>query len=700
MPESKRLSFKFELDTASFQRVKSALQELTREASKFAQALQGRGGGGAGGIQPNAQFANLLSGGQVGGQASGAQLQAAAGPKSTITAAIQDNVAAFKNLSQFGGFAMKGLSEAMKKSAQDQQQSIRGLQGALDALVRTYEKLGGPGGGAVADRVAVKMAGVAGKLNAQRQALAALPPTGVDPLPEVPWPGQTQAAAQRSRFAQWLHTPGGAGPDQFFGGAIQGIAPTTMGGLMRMGGTALVGANAIINEGFAGSRMYGNIESQRGNVVAAMNRAMMGGDITYLDALREMNKDSTRRKDLAAQVGRPEGVAMSKMGALWDIGKTAIFSGPALAAAKAGIAVRQVGQGRDIVLPGEDWAHAAAAARGIKTAAGNVIGLGGAGPGASVGEGLTGESQETFLMGMGVSEAERYRQGVVYQQRLVALQGFQGSLGARTQAARIMGLGLSRKRRGGVILDEGQDTFLTEQARLMRMGGYDVGEKLSAVAQSRQLGLGGAYSDEIMRASAGGWGQWGGILAGAAAVGGRVGMTGGALARTALGATANTAAGMQLGQMAFQYDPRGMTSGIGLLAAAQGGADVLGLTGGPGDMLAVQRVQQGLAAGDRLAGGFDPYQQGRNLVSAMQVAPGLSTYGQDYLATGMNFKQQLSAARGDLTETAKAMGISPEMVKAQLAAQGTSVFDRFVDQGGSGPLVPDLLPPPLPSPVP
>jgi hypothetical protein len=673
MPESKSLKFSFVLDEGSFMRVKSALQQLTQEAQKFSKALQG-GMGGGGGIQNSPQFGNLMGGGQVAGQASGARLQAQAGPKNaSITSSIQENVAAFKNLGQFGSQAMKGLGDALKRSVQDQQQSIRGLQGSLEALVRTYEKLGGSGGGAVADRVASKMANVAGRLHSQRQALSDMPSVGGDLMPEVPWPGQDKARpGWAARAAAWIHTPGADGaPPGFFGGAIQGLAPTNVMGMARMGGLAIAGTGAILNEAMGGTRVYGSIEAQRSAGLTALSRQMMGGDISWLQAQRGVMADSGRRHDYQAQAGivapggGPQESRWTK--AAW------MMAGP-------------IGTARNLGQSILEWNGAAEAQAGFSSVIGGVKSLFGMGgpKDVSLTAAMTSEARQNTMADNAMQQIADYQNSQAFLQRRVALEGFQGSLGSRMQAGRIMGLGLNRRKANGVAFNQGNDSYLEEEIRLTEAG-YDMGSKLAAVTQSRQLGLGGAHAGAMMAASAAGWGQWGGVLA-QASYGARAGQTGIGLAQSALGVTSNTAAGMGIGQMAFGFDPRGTVSGAGVLAAIQGGSGLLGFTGGAGDMNAVQRTQQGLAAGQALSSGFDPYQQGRNLISAMQAAPGLSTYGQDYLANGMGFKQLLAAGQGELTSSAKAMGITQGMAKTQLAAMGSSVFERFTDQGGSDPM--------------
>jgi hypothetical protein len=133
------------------------------------------------------------------------------------------------------------------------------------------------------------------------------------------------------------------------------------------------------------------------------------------------------------------------------------------------------------------------------------------------------------------------------------------------------------------------------------------------------------------------------------------------------------------------FDVRGTTTGEGALTAAQAG---MGFTGGAGDFNLAQRAQAGLAFGGRISGGqIDPLQQARNLVNAIGVDPSGGTYAQDYLANGMSLKQQLDMAHtGQLTATARALGINQGMIKSQLGGSMSSVLERFADEGTNNPM--------------
>lgn len=258
--------------------------------------------------------------------------------------------------------------------------------------------------------------------------------------------------------------------------------------------------------------------------------------------------------------------------------------------------------------------------------------------------------------------------------------------GTRLNSARIRGAGFYR----APALDGRDpgrwiDTFTKTSANLTRQG-YSDAELDSAVIQARNMGgrqFARRNAGAIMAANAVGYGGYGNVLAAAERSGGGSNLA----ALTAMGGKIDTAAAIQLGQgvLGSGFDVRGTTRGMGILGAAQGPG--FNFTGGPGDFNQVQQILAGMQLGSSIStGGMDQYQAGRNIISAIGINPSGSTYAQDYLGTGMSLKQMMDAAGGDLTKTAKALGIDSNMAKQQLSGSMSSVMDRFVDQGGSDPM--------------
>lgn len=619
MSAGKELKFSFVLDEASFQRVKRAIQDLTSEMQKFAKAMSPAQGGAIGSIfgganvgRPGSAAATVTQGAGKGG---------GVGPIGQVVSANAD---AFKSLASAGTTSLKGLTDALKRSVNEQLREVRGLQQALDRLGATYNNLGGKGTTAMA--VQNKMVQVAGRLSASRGQLSSLQGMlGPQPelMPEVPYPEQP-GPGMGQRFKNFMYQPPttAGGRAGFFGGAIQGIGPTSAAGIAGMVGMVAGGIMAAIREAQSGARMYGSAETNRWNLVKDDIRAMRGGDISSMVARQMLRTDTERRRDLASETGAL-GTAGAYVGGIFQAGSN-------LVSRKGG---------------------------GIA--------------------GALADPQATMFEAT-QDQVNNYKNSAAFAATQFGLERFNEGFGSRISAGRVLGLGLQSDYTtpAGVRMPA-RDTYLRRQAALHARG-YSIEQQAAAVQQSRQLGMGGGYADEIMGAGAMGWGQWGDIRANAARGGNAD------LALAALGTTRNTAAGMQIGQMAFGFDPRGTTSGIGLMQAIQGGG--FNFTGGVGDMNIAARIQAGMGAGDMMARGFDPYQQGRNLISSIGLGGGLGTYGQDYLGNGMSFKQLMDAASGDISKTGQALGVTSGMARGQLQNMAGSVFERYQDQGENTPM--------------
>ena len=246
----------------------------------------------------------------------------------------------------------------------------------------------------------------------------------------------------------------------------------------------------------------------------------------------------------------------------------------------------------------------------------------------------------------------------------------------RMSSSRIRGAGYYYDAKNKIWIDK----FSGTSANLARQG-YDDSMYDSAIVQSRGFAGTGREAYAVMAANAAGYGGYGDMY-GAAKRSGRVDSAG-----LALGGKINTTAGIQLGSgvLGSGFDIRGTTGGAGILNAAQGPG--FNFTGGAGDFNQVQQIIAAQQLGSSITtGGMDTYQAGRNIIGAIGINPGGTTYAQDYLGTGMSLKQMMDAAGGDITKTAKALGLTPEMMKSQLSGSMGSVMDRFVDQGGSDPM--------------
>lgn len=640
MSAEKTLKFQFGLDETSFNRVKRALDEILAKGKEIAKVLGGVQAPGAG------PSMGLLSGGSVGRAGQGAQT--GGGQQTGMTRLLNDNAAAFKNMANLGSSSFKGLTDVLRNNIRNQEQELTRLQGALDKLGRTYDRLGGQGQKAQAVQQA--MVRVAGRITSgQEQAAgmrdmlgqatggAAIPPppawgvgpSGVEP-PGPPGPGRL------GRFANWFFgrtgaAGGGMGGAGGGGGGIPGMPGVPGGGAIMQAvrsPAGMVAAGASIGYGVTqlfqkGNNLTLDVNAQRGQAVQPAWQAIRRGDYSQIAAMHFIARQSPEARQRILQ----------------SIGSTeADFS--------------------DVV-------------KGFKDLAGGDL------------TGMTAAGMETA----------KYNRMQETLQKVQATMAFQTTFGRgmeyvdQTRSDRMM---LSRAGMGGFHRDPQTGEWnIAGTSRLLQnleASGYTAGEWVGAGQQARQLGFGrrelGGVQSRIMGAGGAGFGQVADVL-GAAARGGGFGNAM-ALTRGALGGGIQTAAGLQLGQSLFGFDPRGTVSGGGALAAIQGG---MGFTGGIEDMNQVARAQLGMQGLDRLAGGFDPYQQGRNIVSAIGAMPGGTTYQQDVLGGKMGMKELLEVASGrGGGPMARAFGIGQQEATAQIGGMTSGLFGRFVEQGGDDPV--------------
>ena len=650
MPAEKTLKFQFVMDQTSFNSVKGALDELIKRAKTLADTLKGvnmpgTGGGGGSGI---------LSGGGVGGPAPAAS--GGGGSRSnTITAALSESAESFKRLATEGGRAMTNLTSGMRQGVGEQVRQLRALQKELKDL----QKSAGEGWGAqaalsgVRGRISDKVSGIresidtihalegGGSRGLRGIAGAALGGVrrGGPLLPDLPYPegGNRFRDMFQTRLGH-LQTPQQGFIDRITGGAgwtgpLGGTGALTPQGVAQwaMGGSAGALALRLGGIGLAG----GAAVLKMGGTV---NNAMMEQMSARGTAVREA-WEKTKRADISDAMVRR------------TIGKMDPES-------RKEIMLAMSSKEQDILrLGGNAW-------EAIKT--GNLARLG-------VSQEETQKYQAQQLILSKVAES-----GAHYTDRGRALEFANESRGQRLQAARVMGL-----RDDPTATDPTKRLAWSNWAGKLMAGNWTQEESMAAMVQTR--GAGGRefsrhFAGTVMSANAGGWGGVQESLL-AATYGGGIKQARG-LVQSALGGGIDTTAGLQLAQSIFGYDPRGVVSGAGVLSAIQGG---YGFTGGADDMARVRQIQGGLGAGERLAAGFDPYQQGRNIMAAIGAMPGSSTYAQDSLAR-TSFKELLELGAGGNTARSRAYGYGQKEAMGQLGGMFSGVFDRWVDQGGDSPL--------------
>jgi len=616
MAESKTLKIGFELQDQQFQKVKTALQQLTAEAERFQKALQGAPGGG----QYSGAF-NLLSGGRVNTGSPQTPKSTPASPTAGISQNILASVDAFKKYAKEGSQALKQVTDAMKAAYREQSSELNKLQDEYAKL--TVEREYALGGDAVKEVEALdkKMASLTAQIakasNASKDMSKA--------IGDISGGGVFKGKGLFDSIG-----PGGATPGSMIQSLFgNGVGPV----LMRGAGMIAGGTYNAVKMGQAWNNTGLDLAAQRGEMINPMLQRAQKGDIT--DAMLMQELKSLSGMDKQDVLRRFQGVDIETLNAI-----------------QGGIGAVK------------DFATGGAA-----------------------GSGLTSAALDNKKMAQMKQAMEALKNTTQYQEG--AGRGFRylnETEGSRMMTSGLIGAGFYERKNaaGQTVLN---DTYTDFATRAMKSG-FMPEEIAAGVAHGRALGgsrFGGQFGGRIASANIGGYAGVGDILA-AGAKRGNVGST-----LAAFGMGADKTAGIHLAQavMGTGFDATGTTNRQGVMAAIQGGFGQGGLMGGftntAQDFNTVQRIAGGLATGNAISQGFDPYQQGRNTLAAIQAMPGATTYGQDALA-GMKYEELLDVARGGTSLTSRAYGIDKAQARAQLGALGSSVLDRYVDQGGNDPL--------------
>lgn len=650
MADPKQLKFSFVVDEASLQKTRQLIRELTSDLAKLneqaqkAGGLGGFGGGGAG--------VNISAGGPKSAEAQKAVAKVSPVARPLVQN-LQDQKQVIDNAAKGSRDAIKVMSDSLRQGVSQQKRELEQLEAAVKKLNQSYERLSGTAArlsgtkfGAAASADLQIMGGIVGNADVARRNARlrydTTDPARRDELRAIY--GETgpyynvkdmdrEIREERRAARQAARDEAGDGGIGLGRGLLKKLAPFG----------AAIGAAAILGNEVGNIRQSQQVfQAERNKIFAGAMGSMAGGDLTYGLALM---RASTR----AGPLGMDN--AFNATGGLISKGSTGLSA---------------VGTGIGNI---------------VKSGA-SVVGIG-SGPTGSGGIALgawtpQGIGNANMAKAMNAIDVER---AAITPLQQMALGGFSGSVGDRLQAQRILGLGGFGRDRNGII----GDPYGTLNASLMRQG-FSVGELASATLGLRGMAgsrFAGANAHEAMRANALGYGGYDALMA----AGQRAGI-GADFARASIGGGIDTTAGIQLGSAIIGngFDPRGTTTGLGVLGAAQVG---MGFSGGATDFNLVQRAQLGMGLGDRVVGGgLDAYQRARNLVGAIRGNPGMGIYAQDYLANGMSFKQMLDMATGNspLTATASALGLTGGSIAKQLKGSVGSVLDRFRDTGASDPM--------------
>lgn len=431
--ESKEIRFKFVVDQQSARQAERVFDELIKRAQELNKALSGlggtmSGGGGGGGL-----------GGGVGkGMPSNQSTLATKGASSrptSFTQVLTANTDAFKKMGEHGAGAMRVLTNVLTREMAAQEKQIGILTKRLENLVTTYDKVGGSAS-QTGRQLEGKILRLQGRIAGHQDQRSALN----DMKPHTPWlpdiAAPEEKKSMRERAKGWLQEKGIYGP-----GAptppgqsplIQGMAPNSMAGWLRVGGMIAAGTMAAVNQGMAGTRDFSSEAARRGDLVNGRIRAIRGGDISDLQALRMMS--GTDRQNLRDQGGTLAGVES------YGTAGMALLSN--LAGAATGGAIGTKG--------------------GLLTP-------------------FTDASRGSAMSGNVTKQIDEFKNRTEFLDRKMALEYFDQSFSSRVQAKRILGMGIGKRKVTGPggTAEVDEDWYGKEDERLTGLG-LDVGAKMSA----------------------------------------------------------------------------------------------------------------------------------------------------------------------------------------------------------------------------
>lgn len=534
-----------------------------------------------------------------------------------IGQAILADVEAFQKLAKAGSSTMNMMKDAISRSLTEQGQHVRKLDRQIELLQNRFGSL---------KTDAQKANSAMAMMNLQNQRAGA-----------VQTQGQLQQAYGNMQFGPMPAPPGSppappAGPPIFGPGGninIPGGALSFLTSVAKTAGIAAAGAMAVLNTSVSADQLGLTQEARRGQALKPVIDRMKRGDISdqmALFGLKNM-KDSQERTELFRSVFGTDAKLLSK--AQGFIGGFSL-------------------QGQDINQKLVD-----------------VFGT------------STQGTEQIAKMQELIQSYKQTTDSQLGQQRYLDFTA--STSGDRMASARVAGLGLYRDPKTGQLSDKRTKQYM-DFLRQNEMLGLSSGDRMAGIIESRGQVGSGRYGLEAALTSASGYGGFNQLRGSAARMGNA------ALANMALGGGINAMAGIQLGMgvLGSGFDPRGTVSGAGMLGAFQGGyGQFLGKNSDPASQFnLVNQAIAGMGVGDALVGGkTSGFQMGMNLLGAINANPTGDVYAQDYLASGMSFKQLMAGAAGNLTETARLSGLTPGMMKEQLGNVADSALSLWVDTG-------------------
>lgn len=624
MAVEKQLKFKFVVDETSFQRVKQALTELTTQARNFAEALRTVGGPpGSGG---------MLGGGNVGGAApSNSATVAKAAPqvqKVGFASAVVQQSDAFKRAAREGSGAMKEMKDAFRLGVGEQLDHIRKLREELKSLTSAYKGLGGSSN-AIGRGVLQRILQTRGQMTDAQTDLAKFRSLREEGREKIPFADPKDVHEVGGMFSQLRAKLNGAG-----GGGLMGMPMSAAGpqiaqllgqlpggglltGMLRGGPAAMAAAGGVAaaNSQYQAWVNSPNAMAQRqaqfAGDMSGYARKIRGGDYSDIRAMDEIQNDPTKRAEYETET-KPGWMRR-------QLNKYEAFK-----------QADGFKESIDEMMEGTDGAHYRNVLR---------------------------QRQKKRL------DLEVEGQGVFNDIYADATSNSHGKMATM----RALGVGDGYNKKTGVYRSN-------SERLLMGYSQFDPGEVIGAVQGIGASGQrGAAYSNGLLgttlQAQAAG-------INGAANIAGvmsRQGGTKGAdfinLLRSTAGAGTDVSTTSLLGNYVAQQADRAniaQFSGEGMLGALSYGTQ----NNAQGGMIARQNIA-GMNETQKLySGARDPWQKAVNFMEARKAAPDAGYYAQQYLATKLDAGRMADIMSGkiELTGEEKALGITPDMLKAQ--AQG------------------------------
>lgn len=634
--ESKKIKFTFEVDSLSLDRLKTSVKDITTLMEKLVKTASGLSMGGGGGVGIGA---GPMSQGQRTQAIKTTSSQATGG----LSQAFIDSSKAMSNMANISKDSLRVMSDAVSRGIGEQKRSLQSLDSDIANLTKKYETLGklksqlggaGPGFEKLEgrqDEITRALLQAETKKQEETKNLKTLMDQSVRMRGDVPVSGIGPMMGPEMRPPGMM--------ERFMGGMSgMTLGPTTLGGWLGSAGAMAGVANWGFNEYRGGQMHEMSAMSARADMVRPSLEKLSRGDVSEINAARLAMEGKGRGGAFSGGKEYSENYKSQFSGTSSKIETAMVQVGEALEyTVKTGLAIGTLGLSNLLLAP----------------------------PTGGLFDSLSDErgNRAPIQKAISATAAEVKRDPLAEK----VLQQFQANVPGRVAAQRMLGM-------GGVAVGESgkYESGFDVLSNKLQARGYDIGQYAGAFSGLRQgAGIDAARenADASMRARASGLGGFDEAIVSGMRRGG-----GNQLAYGALGGGISAGAGMQLAGAigGTGFDIMGTTSGLGALAAIQGG---MGFTGGAADYNKVAQAQAGLQFGTQLStGSLDQYQQGVNLANAIKAMPGGGVGAQDFLATGINQTQMLDViSGGELTPAMKAMGLTREDIKAQHEATIRSV---------------------------